>query len=369
MKIFVLTSRYTATRDIIGEDFGRQTRLFSSLKKLGNEIDFFVADYRKLENKELKLNGINVKIRAFSIIRFFRFLSEINRSLKAKKYDFLVSSSDPLWGIIGLIFARRRKIIFVYDLHDNYETYATYKLPFFRYIDNYVLRKADIITTVSFTLKDKIKPIRSKDVFVMQNGVDLKLFRPMNMHISRKKLKLPKDAKIIGYAGSIQRLQGLNLLIGVFKEIKKQNKNLKLAVAGRFVKGEEKHIDLKQEGVIYLGSLPQDKIACFINACDVLAVPNPSNDFTKYCFPYKIVEYLACNKPVVATDIGDVGIFLKNHKELLCNENDRKSMKDALERQLNSKVKANYRDIALRNSWDKIAALFGKIMRKKIEKN
>ena len=121
--------------------------------------------------------------------------------------------------------------------------------------------------------------------------------------------------------------------------------------------------------MIYLGSLPQDKIACFINACDVLAVPNPSNDFTKYCFPYKIVEYLACNKPVVATDIGDVGIFLKNHKELLCNENDRKSMKDALERQLNSKVKANYRDIASRNSWDKIAALFGKIMRKKIEKN
>ena len=33
MKILVLTSRYTATRDIIGEDFGRQTRLFEALKK------------------------------------------------------------------------------------------------------------------------------------------------------------------------------------------------------------------------------------------------------------------------------------------------------------------------------------------------
>src|SRR3990167_5566528 len=60
MKILVLTSRYTATRDIIGEDFGRQTRLFAALKKLGHDIDFFVADYRKHENKNVKLHGIEV---------------------------------------------------------------------------------------------------------------------------------------------------------------------------------------------------------------------------------------------------------------------------------------------------------------------
>lgn len=47
MRILVLTSRYTATRDIIGEDFGRQVRLFSSLKKFGHGIYFFVADYKK----------------------------------------------------------------------------------------------------------------------------------------------------------------------------------------------------------------------------------------------------------------------------------------------------------------------------------
>ncbi len=52
MRILVLTSRYTATRDIIGEDFGRQTRLFSALKKIGHEVDFLVADYRKYENKK-----------------------------------------------------------------------------------------------------------------------------------------------------------------------------------------------------------------------------------------------------------------------------------------------------------------------------
>ena len=47
MRILVLTSRYTATRDIINEDFGRQTRLFEALKKLNHNIDFFCADYKK----------------------------------------------------------------------------------------------------------------------------------------------------------------------------------------------------------------------------------------------------------------------------------------------------------------------------------
>jgi len=41
MKILVFTSRYTATRDIISEDFGRQIRLFEQLRKFGHKIDFF----------------------------------------------------------------------------------------------------------------------------------------------------------------------------------------------------------------------------------------------------------------------------------------------------------------------------------------
>ena len=44
MNVFVLTSRYTATRDIIGEEFGRGTRLFEALGRLGHKIDFFVVD-------------------------------------------------------------------------------------------------------------------------------------------------------------------------------------------------------------------------------------------------------------------------------------------------------------------------------------
>jgi|TARA_Y100000310_G_scaffold345860_1_gene471660 glycosyltransferase involved in cell wall biosynthesis len=362
MRILVLTSRYTATRDIIDEDFGRQTRLFASLKKLKNDIDFLCADYRKYKNKNTKLHGINVFIMPFGIFYFLSFIKSLSVLLKKKKYNFLIATSDPLWGIIGYFAAKRHKIRFIYDLHDNYETYSTYKIPFLGLLHKYVVKHANIVTTVSHTLKNKIKKIRKDNVFVIQNGVDIKSFKPLNKEKCRKSLNLPKNAKIIAYAGSIQRLQGIDILIDAFEELKKSVKTLKLVVAGRFFKGEGKYIDLNQEGIIYLKSLSQDKVAELINAADIVVVPNPENAFTKYCFPYKVVEYMACNKPIVATNVGDVGILLRTHKEALCRPNDKNDMVKKIKGQIKKKM-VNYRKDALKNSWDNIAKNFNKILK------
>ena len=80
MKILVLTSLYTATRNIIDEDFGRQTRLFSALQKLGHNIDFFCADYRKFNNRNVKLHGLNVMIRPFGIFHLCKFLRNLDKN-------------------------------------------------------------------------------------------------------------------------------------------------------------------------------------------------------------------------------------------------------------------------------------------------
>lgn len=361
MRLLVLASRYTATRDIIGEDFGRQTRLFAAMKKLGYDIDFFVADYRKHEKKDVKLHGINAAIRPFGIIYFFGFLKNLDNALKNKEYGALIATGDPLWGVIGHIFAKRHKAMFIYDLHDNYETYSTYNLPFFKYADRLALKGADIVTTVSYALKEKISGVRKKNVFVIQNGVDIKLFRPLDRLRCRKALKLPKNAKIIAYAGSIQRLQGIDLLLDAFDSLRREIKDITLVIAGRFYGNEQKFINLNREGVVYLGSLAQNRVVQLINAADAVVVPNPENEFTKYCFPYKVVEYMACNRPIVATDVGDVGILLKKFKGSLCRENDKSDMIEKIKMQLNKK-KVCYRRDVLKNSWDNIALRFDGIL-------
>lgn len=314
----------------------------------------------------MKLHGITIMIRPFGSFYFLNFLKNFETILKNKKYNVVISSSDPLWGVIGYFFAKKHKMKFIYDLHDNYETYSTYKIPLFRYFDRHIIKNADIITTVSHALKNKISKIRKNNVFVIQNGVDMKLFRPMDKLQCRRALNLPKDVKIIAYAGSIQRLQGIDLLVDVFIKLKEDAKNLRLVIAGRFFKDEEKHINLNQEGIIYLKSLTQDKIVKLINAADVVAVPNPENTFTRYCFPYKVVEYMACNKPIVATNVGDVGILLKNFKDCLCKENDKEDMMKKIKLQLKKK-KINYRKTAAKNSWNNIAKKLDKILKNKIK--
>lgn len=361
MRILVLTSRYTASRDIIEEDFGRQTRLFSALAKLGHEIDFLVADYKKFENKDIKLHQINVAVRPFSVFSLLGFLRNLNEKLKNREYDILIGSSDPLWGVFGYFLAKKNKVKFLYDLHDNYETYATYKIPFFKYFDRYVTKNSDIVTAISFALKDKVSKVRKRKVFVMQNGVDLKLFMPLERNSSRKKLKLPVDSKIIAYAGSLQKSLGVDILIKAFEKLKKQLPDIKLLLVGRLSPNKRDMPDIKKRGIVTFDALKQNKVVLAINAADVVVIPSPTNEFTKYCFPYKCVEYMACNTPIVATSLSDLKLMLKNYKDSLCKPDDENKLYEKIKRQL-TKGKINYRKNLKNFTWDRIAMKLHKII-------
>lgn len=360
MKILVLTSRYTATRDIIGEDFGRQTRLFEALRRLGHDIDFFCADYRKFENRNLKLHGINVFIRPFGFCRIFNFIGELNKTIKNKKYELLVATSDPLWGAFGYYYARKCSIRFLYDLHDNYETYLTYRMPFFSLIDGKIIKKADIVTAVSESLKKKISAIRKQNVFVVENGADFGLFKPRDRLQCRKKLKLPLKAKIIAYSGTLQKMQGTDLLIESFERLKKEIDGLYLVLAGRMRKPEEK-LELEKNNLIWIKELSQQGVVDLINAADVAVVPSPANEFTKYCFPYKIIEYMACNAKIVATKVGDMQSLLP--KSSLCEPGSINALAESIKYALGSNAKADYRKAAEKYAWRSIAKRLDRIIR------
>lgn len=364
MRILVLTSRYTASRDIIEEDFGRQIRLFSALARLGHKIDFLVADYRKFEKKNTRLHGIDVHIRPFGVFSLLSFLGNLDERLKNGKYGILIGSSDPLWGVFGHYFAKRNNVKFLYDLHDNYETYAAYKIPFFRHFDRHAIKNSDIITTISFALKEKISKVRKANVFTVQNGVDLKLFRPIDRNLSRKKLKLPISSRIIAYTGSLQKSLGVDILARVFEKLKKELPNAKLLLVGRLSKAKRDMPDIKNHGIITFDAPSQDKVVLAINAADVVVIPSPTNEFTKYCFPYKCVEYMACNTPIVATSLSDVKLMLGNYKDSLCEPDSENELYKKTKSQ-STKGKINYRKNLKNFTWDRMAMKLHKIITRK----
>ncbi|MDP7115826.1 MAG: glycosyltransferase family 4 protein [Candidatus Woesearchaeota archaeon] len=371
MKILVLTSRYTALRDIIEEDFGRQTRLFEALSKYDNEIHFYCVDYRKKENKDTKLHDMKIMIRPFSPfnpLQLLLFYRQLKKTIKEGGYDLIIGTSDPLWGVFGYYASKSCKIPFLYDLHDNYEVYQSYSIPFMKYLDRHIIKKSYLVTTVSHTLKEYIAKWRKENVFVVQNGVDFNLFKPENKIKAREILKLPKDANVIAYAGSIQKLQGIDILIEAFIKLKNQYPKLLLFLAGRIKSEKGKSINMDVEGLIHVDHLDQQGVVNVINAADIAVIPNRMNAFTKYCFPYKCVEYMACNTPIVATNVGDVADMLKAFPNTLCNPDDVEDMTKKISFQLNNPKKSDYRSKIKENTWMSIARDLDKKIRMYLSK-
>lgn len=358
VNLLVLTSRYTANRDIIGEDFGRQTRLFEAFTKLGNKVDFFVADYKKLERKNLKLHDMNITIEPFKPIRFYSFYKKLKSHLKKNNYNYLFVTSDPLWSVFAYKLSKKYKIPIIYDIQDDFSIFKTWKTPILGFIVRHyhykTLKKAHLVTCASDILSNDQRKWRKNGIITIPNGVDINLFKPIDKQKSRQKLKLPKKVKIISYIGSLQKQQGVDILIKAFENLKKKHKNLNLMLVGKPSAHEKKDLKIKQERMIYLGSIDQKKVPYAINASDVLVMPYPLNTFTRVMqAPYKLVEFMACNRPVVVTDVGDLPKMI-NNKKLVAKHDDIKSLSKTIENALKIK-KVKTRDKAMKYSWDEIA--------------
>ncbi len=364
MKILVLTSRYTATRDIIKENFGRQVRLFSSLRKLGNDITFFCLDYQKYETKKISLNKIKVYIKPFSFLRIPSVFLRLSKLVKRGKYDAVFITSDPLWAVFGIYLRKRFNIPIIYDIQDNYALYKSYlKLPFVAYFHKSLIKRSSLVLGASDILTKEAKGMGAKNAVTIANGVDLSLFRPLNKKKCRDDLRLPQDTKIISYIGTIQKRQGIDILLECFNSLKKDFPRLKLFIAGNILSGQETFFDFSDKDIIYRGSMPQKDIVKAINASDCLVIPYPLNRFTKVMqAPYKIVEFMACNRPLVITDVGSMPKLLDN-KRFTAKPSDIKDLAAKIKLALKT-AKISNRDKIKDYSWNQIAKKLNKFLKR-----
>jgi teichuronic acid biosynthesis glycosyltransferase TuaC len=317
MKILVIMKRFGANKDMVLEDFGRQIRLFENLSN-SHDIDFFCPDYIKKESKIIKRKGIRYIIRPVSIFSSFLCYNSLKNLIENEMYEMIVATTDPLIGIVASKLSKKFRIPFVYDLQDNFEAYDSYKLPFVKHFDREAVKSANAVLTVSKSLKSHISKFRKgKPIHVLNNGIDLKLFKTAGKVDARKKLKLPLKSKIIVFIGHLESIKGSKILIDAFDRIRKIHPDTYLLLSGKI-----DDVDIMHKNIIYRKFSNREEVVLGLNAADVAALPNPVNNFTKYCFPYKLLEYMACNLPIVATDIGDVSLMLRKYKGSLCRPND-----------------------------------------------
>ena len=200
--------------------------------------------------------------------------------------------------IIGKIFNIR--IISLYTDIVKFDANDTFvKKNFVRNFIKKVINIGDVINLkftdmfILLTLQmNEIINKNNKPFIVIEGFVDSK-FNPQK-NVEKK--------KAIMYAGGLYEKYGVKLLIDSF--IEWNNSEYELWLCG----GNGDLIDyinsLNYKNIVYYGALPNDKIVEMEQASTLLVNPRFSNEeYTKYSFPSKNMEYMTSGTPVLTTKL------------------------------------------------------------------
>jgi len=296
------------------------------LQKLGCDVSVFVLDYRHPESEEITIEGVLFKTIPCTKSKFPQvpFLSYL--TIKNLAPDIIIASGDSHIGFLGLLIAKHLRGRFVFDVYDYYPAFRGNRLPGFKAMFRKAVSKADLVLCASSPLLERLAGLNANRLLI-ENGVDRNLFNPEDKCEARKSLGIPLGAVVIGYFGSINADRG-PLLIAACKELAREFPNLCLLMAGKVTQ-----VDLAEPWIRYLGELPQTSLPKLIAASDVVTLPYANDPFNSMTGACKIAEYLACERPIVATRIAGHEAMFRDAPASLC-EPSSSDMLAALRRQL-----------------------------------
>ncbi|MFN3638669.1 MAG: glycosyltransferase [Chloroherpetonaceae bacterium] len=231
------------------------------------------------------------------------------------------------------------------------------------------LEQADAIVVVSSALKSQLIElgVRAEKITVIPNGVDAARYSPdVSGEAVRKKLGL-EEKFVIGYAGTFGHWHGITVLANAVKEVVRKIPNAHVLLIGDGVlRGEVEDIldrDSVRQKATITGMMPSDVVPEYLAACDVLvisAINNPDVPF--FQSPIKLFEYMAMQKPVVASCVGQIQEVIQDGiNGLLVPENNPSELAEALcrlakdEPLRESLAKAARRDAVEKYSWQENA--------------
>lgn len=239
----------------------------------GREFDFdvdqaFVSD----QVAAVRAQGVEVKvhlIRRSGLKGYFGARSEVRRRLEEGGHDLVHAHV----GTSGIAAVRQGRWPSVVTFHG-----SDVNMPRIRPISTAVSMLADWRVFVSEELRRRL-PVRVGDRFsVLPCGVDTSAFRPMDRRECRRRLGLDPDRRYVLFSSGFDN----------------PVKNAPLArQAMARLEGE---IELLEFKGVARGDAP-----LLVNAADVLLMTSRTEGS-----PQVVKEALACDRPVVSVDVGDV---------------------------------------------------------------
>ncbi|HMA92289.1 MAG TPA: glycosyltransferase [Polyangiaceae bacterium] len=232
------------------------------------------------------------------------------------KPDVIHAHSPMLVGLPALQVARSKRIPLVYEVRDLWENASVDRgkfaadSPFYRaaqLMETAVFRRAQAVVTICASLRDEIAPRVAGPLHVVDNGFEASSFVPRAKNPEVMQRWGLNDRRVIGYVGTFQPYEGLDLLIRAMPKVLQQVPNAHLLITGAGgVQSELERLSSElgmQQHVTFTGRVPHQDVFDLYAAADVLAYPRISTRTTRITTPLKPVEAMAMEKPVVVSDL------------------------------------------------------------------
>ncbi|WP_072842598.1 D-inositol-3-phosphate glycosyltransferase [Rhodococcus tukisamuensis] len=183
-----------------------------------------------------------------------------------------------------------------------------------------VVAEADRLITNTADEADKLVEVYGADpgrIDVVAPGADLSRYQPGDRAAARAEVGLDPDELIVTFVGRIQPLKAPDVLLRAAAELMARQPGLPVRVvvvggpSGTGLDRPDSLIELAATlgiapRVTFLPPQPPDRLAQVYRASDLVAVPSYSESFGLVA-----LEAQACGTPVVAADVGGLGVAVR----------------------------------------------------------
>jgi glycosyltransferase involved in cell wall biosynthesis len=280
--------------------------LTSDILKRNIKIDYLDGSIKVIYKKShYNLWGINPLVNIYS---FLKKNFQNYDMIHVHSYLFLTSFQSAL-------FRKLRKFPFILHIHGGIQTPQSLSsnlieklqlgfknLIFDKWIGSFTIKAADALISVSKTDLDIIEKRYNLDnnkKFYIPNGVDTEIFQ-----------KKKETGKIfITFIGRLSYIKGFDIYMNVIKELYKHDKSLNFLIIGkgplkRLIKPAQKNLP-----ILHSDYYPYEKMVEIYNHSKIVL-----NTSRFEGVPTTILESLACETPVIASNVGGISEVLRNHE-------------------------------------------------------
>ena len=290
------------------------TEIINKFAELGNEVTVVTPDlewngeiYNPEINSKIKVIRTNTPSRSNIKVAARRCQSEIKDVAiqlgKKEKFDFIFTIFHPFHLVpkAAVEASKELKIPSIVKIDDAiYQKSSGIKSiqrKIEKMINGKTLRNADYVLVANKETKNIVEKeydVKSENMFVIPNGVDLSLFKKSEERNQRK----------VVFTGAMYYHRGLDILLDSIPKIVKQLPDVKFVLIGSGTEMEnlkqivqEKKIESNIE---FKGWIDRKNIPENIQDAVLGIGPLRLTEVTKGALPIKVLEYMASSLPIIA---------------------------------------------------------------------